>query len=49
LKRNIELIEGTIFYSIYADNAEKITGQINLGDIEKYERQETENSDESDE
>ena len=49
LKRNIELIEGTIFYSIYADNAEKITGQINLGDVEKYERQEAENSDESDE
>lgn len=49
LKRNIELTDGTIFYSIYADNAEKITGQINLCDIEKYERQETENSDDSDE
>lgn len=49
LKQNIELTEGVIFYSIYADNAEKITGQINLCDIEKYDSQETvEISDEKD-
>lgn len=46
LRSNIEIFSGTIFWSINADNAEKIFGQINVADIAKSTRQQTERSNE---
>jgi len=48
LKRNIKINSGIIYWSINADNAEKTTGQINVAEIEKYQKQETEKTDNND-
>lgn len=49
-KQNIELNTGVIYWTINADNSEKTKGQINVVDINKYERRETESiSNEEDE
>jgi hypothetical protein len=48
LKSNIDAFEGTIFWSINADNAPKTLGQIDFTEIEKHTRQQTEEIDEED-
>lgn len=48
LKTNIEELSGTIFWSINADNAPKTFGQIDISDIEKHTRQETNEIDKED-
>jgi hypothetical protein len=41
---NIERLTGIIYWSIYADNAEKLEGQINIADIEKHSKSALEES-----
>lgn len=49
-KRNIEVNTGIIYWSVNADNAEQLLGQINIADIVKHQKhQERKSIDESDE